>query len=270
MTNSSTIAETRVVHLEIGEIDIENTSFIHQASLRIAPLRRSIEAEGQQIPIIVRPFPGADLPRYQLVSGFRRVTAMKELGLETVAAIIRRDLTDDQAAFRASIIENEQRKTYSDIDRALAIVRCEQAGWSGLDVAELMGLKKRQKNNLERLLDLPEPVQHAIDDPEDLFTATHGIVLGQLARRYQGLDAQRWVDGVNERGLSVAAMRREINRAHKPQGRPPLGSIFNEAATDKTKGVFRFESVKVVVAELTEEERARLRSELQALLGVLG
>ena len=170
----------------------------------------------------------------------------------------------------SAIIENEQRQTYSDPDRALAIIRYEQAGWTSVEVADLMGLSEHQKSNLERLLTLPDVVQAAIDDPDDHCSATHGLVFGRLARRYPDLDVEHWVAAINHDLLSVAQLRRAIHEAHKPGSPPRLGSIFNGKATDKAKGVFRFDAVKVVVAELDEGEREQLRGELQELLVALG
>ncbi len=122
-----------------------------------------------------------------------------------------------------------------------------------------MGLKRRQKYNLKALLALPARVRQAIDDPDDHFGATHGIALGQLAKKYPQLDVQRWVDAVNQQRLSVLRMKRAINMAHRPPGPEPLGSICNPTDTEKQGGVFRFRAVKVVVAELGEEDREQLR-----------
>ena len=154
------ISATEIVHIPLTKLDYDDRSLMFRATLRLADLEASIAAEGQQIPIVVRPTLAGQA--YQIISGFRRATAMRELGLPTIAAIVRHDLDDDELAFRAAIIENEQRQTYSDIDRALAILRYEQAGWSSVDVADLMGLRERQKYNLKRLLTLPEAVQAAI------------------------------------------------------------------------------------------------------------
>ncbi len=262
------IPVSEVVKIALENLAYEDRSFMFRATLRVADLKASIAAEGQQIPIIVRPSPAADT--YQIVSGFRRATAMRELGFDTIAAIVRHDLEDDELAFRAAIIENEQRQTYSDIDRALAIIRYEQAGWSSVEVADLMGLRERQKRNLKRLLTLPEPIQIAIDDPSDHCTATHGLVLGQLLHRYPDLEVERWVAAINQQRLSVTQLRRAVHKVHKPRGHQPLGSIFNDKATDKAAGVFRFDAVKVVVADLDERDRARLRAELEELLAALG
>ncbi len=262
------ISATEIVHIPLTKLDYDDRSLMFRATLRLADLEASIAAEGQQIPIVVRPTLAGQA--YQIISGFRRATAMRELGLPTIAAIVRHDLDDDELAFRAAIIENEQRQTYSDIDRALAILRYEQAGWSSVDVADLMGLRERQKYNLKRLLTLPEAVQAAIDDPHDHCSATHGLVLGQLARRYPDLVIQHWVATINRDQLSVTQLRRAIHKVHKPSTPPRLGSIFNDKATDKAKGVFRFDAVKVVVEELDDRERKQLRAELEELLAALG
>jgi ParB/RepB/Spo0J family partition protein len=247
---------------------MEDRTFVFRATIRTADLRASIAAEGQQIPIVVRPQAGA--PAYQIISGFRRATAMRELGLDTIAAIVRDDLADDEAALRAAIIENEQRQSYSDIDRAIAIISCDLAGWSGVDVAELMGLGVRQRQNLKRLLTLPEPIIAAIDSPDHHCGATHGIELGRLVRRYPQLDLGHWIARVDAERLSVARMKREVSRACRPPEPPRLRTIFNDKATDKAKGVFRFDAVKVVVSELDEGERAQLQGELTELLEALG
>jgi ParB/RepB/Spo0J family partition protein len=238
------------------------------ATRRVGDLRDSIASEGQQIPIIVRS--AGDDDRYQIVSGFRRATATRQLGLETISAIVRHDLADDEAAFRTAVIENEQRQTYNDIDRALVILRYQQAGWTSFDIAELMGLRRRQLLNIRSLLDLPTSIQAAIDNPDHHFGATHGIELGRLLRSYPQLDIAGWISRVNDERLSVAKMKREVGRAHKPTTPPPLGSIFNDKATDRAKGIFRFDAVKVVVADLDNQERKQLRAELEELLAALG
>ena len=194
---------------------------------------------------------------------------MRELGLDSIAAIVREDLRDDQAAFRVAVIENEQRQTYSDLDRALVILRYLQAGWRGFDIAELMGLSRRQLFNIRGLLELPEPIRAAIDDPGLHFGATHGIELGRLLRRYPGVDVPHWIDAVNARRLSVAGMKREVGRAHRPSEPEPLGSIFEKERTDRERGVFRLRALKIVTEELGEDERARLCAELRGMLEVL-
>ncbi len=255
------------MQIPIAKLSFSNTAFMFRAVLRVDDLCRSIAAEGQQIPIIVRPSAGE--ASYQIISGFRRATAMRRLGITTIAAVVREDLRDDSDAFRVAVIENEQRQTYSDLDRALVILRYQQAGWGGFDIAELMGLGRRQYFNIRSLLELPQPVRDAIADPACHFGATHGIELGRLARRHPGLDVQHWIDVVNERSLSVRRMKREAGQAHRAPGPAALGSIFEKARTDRERGVFRLRAVKIVPDELSEDDREQLRDELRGMLELL-
>ncbi len=265
---------TRVEHIPLSRVDLHDETYRFRAALRIGPLKQSLEHQGQQLPVVVRKIGHIRAMRYQLISGFRRATALHELGAPTIAAIVRHDLDDDEAAFRASVLENSQRKTYSDLDRALVIQQYEARGYRSSDVAELMGLSKRQKNNLKSLLDLPRTVQVAIDDPASPFTATHGLVLKQLKGRYPRLHYSTWVqatvEGNDRTGLSVSQLKRAVNARYRAtEAARSVGSIFRADDTDPSRRVFRLQPMKIDVDALSEDERADLRAELQALLAVL-
>jgi ParB-like chromosome segregation protein Spo0J len=186
---------------------------------------------------------------------------------------VRADLEDDEEAFRASVLENTQRKTWSDIDRALVIRSYEDRGHTGREIADELGLTGRQARNIRSLLELPEEAQQAVDDEADKVTATHAITLRQLAGRYPDLDWGRWLGEINTAndgdGLSVAQLKREVNRAHKTASGSKLGSIFRDGATDAAKGVFRLQPVKIEVGVLSDRERAGLRAQLEMMLGAL-
>ncbi|MBT3217918.1 MAG: ParB/RepB/Spo0J family partition protein [Proteobacteria bacterium] len=266
------IAVSRVEHIPIDKIDLTDRTYRFRAALRIGPLKASIASDGQQMPIVVRKVGRGRAQRFQLISGFRRTTAMEEMGLGTVAAIVRTDLDDDEAAFRAAVLENSQRKTYSDIDRALVVRSYTERGYKSVDIAALMGLSKRQTRNLKSLLELPASVQAAVDEPNSMFTATHALVLMQLKGKYPKLRYDRWIDKVQRgndgQGLSVSQLKRAINAAYRDEAlEAAMGSIFR---ADETKGtVFRFNPVKIDVAQLSEEDKASLKSELAMVLAAL-
>lgn len=269
------IDTARVEHIPMYKLDLSDDTYRFRAALRIGPLKRSIAAEGQQMPIIVRKVGATRAQRYQIISGFRRSTAMSELGAETIAAIVRDDLEDDEAAFRASVLENSQRKTYSDIDRALVIKSYEDRGYSSVEIAGVLGLTERQKRNLRSLLELPRPVQDAIDDGDHRFTATHGLVLKQMSNKHPDLDLEHWVQEVHQgndgQGLSVAQLRRAINAAYKAEaGAEARPALLRSDDTQAKEGIFRFNPVRVVIADLSRDDRAALKAELQAVLAALG
>jgi len=64
---------------------------------RFADMVESVRANGVMTAIIVRPIPDSDT--YEILSGHNRVNAAREAELETVPAIIREELTDDEAMF---------------------------------------------------------------------------------------------------------------------------------------------------------------------------
>jgi len=223
------------------------------------------------MPVIIRQ-KGAGPAKYQLISGFRRFTAVSELGLPTIAAIVRKDLENDEAAFRASVLENSQRKTYSDIDRALVIRAYQQSGHSGDEIASVMGLTSRQKRNILSLLQLPEVVQQAIDDPSHPFTATHGLELRKAMNKAPHIfdedSSGELVDEVEYKELSVSAFKRHLRRSMNAVPRE-VTSIFNERGTDAAQRLFRLKPIKIDIDDLLPEERERLQLELEALLSAL-
>jgi len=272
--NARMLDAARVEHIPLDELDLGDHSFRFRAALRVGPLRDSIAAEGQQLPIVVRWVGASGEQRYQIISGFRRATAMRELQATTIAAIVRDDLGDDEAAFRASVLENSQRRTYSDIDRALVIKSYEDRGFSSVDVAQLMGLSKRQKNNLRSLLDLPRTVREAIDDPDQPFGATHGLVLKQLKGRFPRLNYGTWVKAVSTgndgAGLSVSQLKRAVNARYREASQEgTVRSIFRPGDTQVDRGVFRLQPMKIETASLSDAERDALKAELSLLLAAL-
>ncbi len=108
-------------------------------------LLASLRARGQQMPIEVVELPAdANGPRYGLISGWRRLTALRELALEgvgdgTVSARIRQPEGAPEA-YVAMVEENEIRASLSHYERARIVVRAEEAGVFPDRQAALRGL----------------------------------------------------------------------------------------------------------------------------------
>jgi ParB/RepB/Spo0J family partition protein len=255
-----------VVMLPLEELDGQDTTYLFRATVRVGDLQRSLREEGQQIPIIVRRTQGKK--KYQIISGFRRTKAAAQLRWKEISAIVRSGLTDDEA-FRASVLENTARKTYSDVDRAYIIKAYKDRGHGGEEVAKIMGLTDRQVRNLASLLELPETVQAAIDDPEQHFSTTHALTLKKLKGIYPRLDYRKWVAGVNGEQLSVSQLKRRVTAEYKGRQESSFESIFQSKGTDLRRGEFRFAPVKLVLSEMSDEGKAKLKGELEALLGKL-
>lgn len=251
----------------VDQIGLEDETYRFRASLRTGPLVTSIEESGIQIPVVLRKRKQGQR-KYQIISGFRRITAAVEAELEEVPALIR-EMTDEEA-FAASVLENTSRKTYSDVDRGYVILAYKKRGYSSHNIGEVMGLTSRQVNNLKSLIDLPEHVQEALSDDEQYFTTTHALVLKKLAGKYPQLEYAGWIERINERELSVATLTREVNSEYKPETqKPAFDSIFNAKGTQLKDGEFRLSPVKVSIKQLSRGERVKLRGELEELLKML-
>jgi ParB family chromosome partitioning protein len=115
----------------------------------------SIEANGQQVPILVRPSPTSD-GRYQIAYGRRRLRALVQLG-KPVKAIVRQ-LTDDEVVV-AQGRENLDRADLSFIEKALFARRLEDSGY---ERSVIMAALATDKGDLSRYISIARRV------PEDL------------------------------------------------------------------------------------------------------
>jgi ParB family chromosome partitioning protein len=121
--------------------------------------KAGLAADGQQVPILVRPAPN-DEGRYQAAYGHRRLAALRALG-HPVKAIVR-ELTDEQLIV-AQGKENSDRRDLSFIERALFAARLEDRGFSRAALTAALSL---QKGNLSTMISvarsIPEPLIVAI------------------------------------------------------------------------------------------------------------
>jgi ParB family chromosome partitioning protein len=125
-------------------------------------LTRSISQKGLLQPIIVRTIENRNL--YEIVAGFRRFSACKNLGWRKLPCQII-ELTDKEA-FEVSIMENVQRKTLNPMEEAKAFKTyvCDN-GWGGVtELATKLGKSAAYVTKRIMLLDLPSEVTKAINE----------------------------------------------------------------------------------------------------------
>jgi ParB family chromosome partitioning protein len=104
------------------------------------------------------PGDAATIPAFQLVAGERRLRASKTAGKETIPAIIRDDLTDEQAA-ELAIVENLQRSDLNVMEEAAGYARLmKEFSLKEERIAQRVGRSTQAVKNTLKLLQLPEPV----------------------------------------------------------------------------------------------------------------
>ena len=182
----------------------------------IDELAGSIEAVGLLQPIVVR----ARDERYVLVAGERRLRAVKQLGWDDIAAVIR-DETDEATNLTEALVENLQREDLSPLEEAAAYQELlEEYGLTHDQVAERVGKSRSTITNTVRLLQLPPDIQQLLASGE--LTAGH-------ARPLVGADDEAYAIHIARRaaaeGWSVRrveeAIRLRSTQAGAPSRRTP-------------------------------------------------
>jgi ParB family transcriptional regulator, chromosome partitioning protein len=111
----------------------------------------------------VRPLVGAVSggPQYELIMGERRLRASKQLGLETIPAVIKN--TADEDMLRDALLENLHRANLNPLEEASAYQQLlADFGITQEQLAERIGRSRPQITNTLRLLKLPTPIQNRV------------------------------------------------------------------------------------------------------------
>jgi len=110
---------TRSTEMVVREIPIARILAIRNSRPvgSVKDLMLSIQQKGLLQPIVVRQTQG----RYRVIAGFRRLSACKRLGWEKIPAAIWPDPPGQELVLQ--LIENVQRRDYSDLELALALER---------------------------------------------------------------------------------------------------------------------------------------------------
>ena len=125
----------------------------------LAELAASIQEHGIIQPLILTQSgtPGM----YILIAGERRLMAAKQVGLETVPAILR--TSSEQERLELALIENVQRSDLSPLETAAAFHQLsEEFNLSHGEIAKRVGKSRVAVTNRLRLLNLPPAVQEAL------------------------------------------------------------------------------------------------------------
>ncbi len=168
--NAVAPTEDTLVELAIELIDVDPQIRTVFNAESIAELAGSITEHGQISPITVR----RDGARYRLITGERRLRAVKSLGLNTIRAIVTTTVETPSDVTVSQLIENLQREDMGPLEIGLAYAKLmKQEGWSAEVAAKKTGKSARYVYRMISVADLPEVAQHWIED--GLLTDTYAI-----------------------------------------------------------------------------------------------
>ncbi|WP_085855539.1 ParB/RepB/Spo0J family partition protein [Palleronia marisminoris] len=224
-----------VLELPLDAIEAEHLirDRISADETEMQSLTESLAASGQRNPVEVLDLGGG---RYGLISGWRRLAALRALAAEgragdTVLALLRRP-EDQAAAYRAMVEENEIRADLSYYERARIVAKAVEAGVFEDDRAALQGLfgavSRPRRSKIGSFLPIVRALDGVLRHPASLPERL-GLKLSQRLREDDALaDRLRLELGQGaatpeaERALFEAATR--TARSGKPvlQGEKPV------------------------------------------------
>jgi ParB family chromosome partitioning protein len=175
----------------------------------LAELVHSIREVGVLQPIVVRPLseqPG----KYELVMGERRLRASKEVGLDSIPAIVRE--TADIDMLRDALLENLHRAQLNPLEEASAYQQLlSDFGITQEELANRIGRSRPQITNTLRLLKLPDSVQLRV--AAGVLSAGHARAILSVGT----LDGMlRLADKIVNEDLSVRAAEAAAAAGPKP------------------------------------------------------
>ncbi len=234
-------------------------------------LADSIREVGLIQPLIVHRVAGGDAeatpPRYQLITGERRLRASKMAGLKQIDVIIKE--TTPREMLELALVENLQRDDLNPIEQATAFdqLRSEFA-LTQEQIAERVGRSRASVANTMRLLRLPKNVRSLLASGE--ITEGHGRALLMIDDATQQETIAQAIVGkhlsVRQTEELVRRMNASSEGGERERTRAPetvaLESRFREALGTKVDLFRSRKGGRVVIHFYSEEELQALYDRL--------
>jgi ParB family chromosome partitioning protein len=152
--------------LDISILNIENPSFHDRTTISDADiwqLAHNIKQVGLINPVIVRKLAGTN--KYERISGFRRIEAVKKLGWEKISSIVID--TDEKTALLIMLSENIQREDLNPYDEVVSLLQLIAVNLD-MNEEEVKSLLYRIKNyisgNVKDLSELEKETKELINN----------------------------------------------------------------------------------------------------------
>jgi len=188
---------------------------------KLTELKNSISQKGLVQPITVRRYGDG----FQLISGERRLRAVRELEFERIPAYIL-DVQTDEEMLELSIIENIHREDLNPIEIANGYRRlAEDCQLTQEDIAQKCGKDRSTITNFLRLLKLPRQVQDSLQKGE--VSMGHARALLSLATREEQINAWK---KIIRNGLSVRNVEKLVRESSEKNTKAKAKSVMDKRA----------------------------------------
>lgn len=257
------ISGLKILNIKLHEIDLTDETFRFRVKLKVGKLASSLAQEGQQFPIVLRKKKDGKL---QIISGFRRIAAIQKLGWETVKAVIREDLEVDTEACKVSILENEIRQTYNDLDRAYAILAYRKMGNNSAEIEEIFKVGIRQRQRLEALIKFPKELQEAVAGKD--ISLSHAVRLMQFIRKNPRIKVQKWIDWIVKNEATFSQLNAALNSEADAKSKKQQTKLFQETKGKNGKKAIRMMPISIKPG-MSKKHKEALQKEFQKLLEII-
>lgn len=188
----------------------------------IRELAESIRAQGLLQAIILR----KKVDGYEIISGERRVRALKMLGHDKIPSIIKPKVTDREM-IEMALVENIQREDLNEIEKAFAYQRLLlECGLSHEELSKRIGQSRSAITNTLRLLKLPEDIQRMV--------MRGGITMGHARALLVVEDPEKQRD-LGEKIVSLKLSVRDIEEAVRKLSEKRQQSRHSSKKKDETE-----------------------------------
>ena len=180
-------------------------------------LAASIAQRGMIQPVIVTPLGGG---RYRLVAGERRWRAAQKARLHEIPAIVRE--LGEREVMALALIENLQREDLNPVEEARAYHSLATSeGMTQAEIARLVDKSRSHVANLQRLLQLPEPVLELVEEGalsmgHARALIGHGDAVMLASRAVRESLSVREVERIVRRGTDARSGPRPVRHARDP------------------------------------------------------
>lgn len=170
----------------------------------LASLAASIREKGVLSPVLVRPtlrvpVGAGGLPTdsgYELIAGERRFRAAKLAGLETIPAIVRTDLSD-QEALELTVTENLQREDLHPLEEANGVAALLASGQDVAAIADRLGKPLGWVARRARVAKLSPKWRNLAEDPKSPVSGWPATML-ELVARLEPAAQDQFLDACDE------------------------------------------------------------------------
>ncbi len=205
-------AEQRLVEeISVGRIDWRDRTFSDGSTIPGEALVRSIKVEGIRRPLVLRERDGA----FQVVDGFRRLTAARQLRMRAVPALVWRGISDDDC-HRLKLMEPPDGRDdgSSALGRLQSTIRLHQDQVALKEIEHITGRRKRTLQRYLRVAQDPVLRQAIEHGRLSIFKAEEILKAGVDPEE---AISQGWtVKKIREAGRRAG--RKRPRRVHAPRG----------------------------------------------------